>query len=371
MKILALNWQDLTNPLAGGAEVHLEELLRRIAARGHEVTLFCSSYPGASPEETIEGLKIIRRGSRHDFNWLAPFYLRKIVKEQHYDILVEDINKIPFYTPLYLNIPTLVVVPHLFSTTVFREINFLLGMYIYLFEKPLVSVYRQKRFNVISESTKEDIVARGIPPESVSVIHCGIDTREYSFDPSIDKFEKPTVLYLGRIKKYKSIDHMILAFDKVLRRIPDAQMYIVGSGGYTEPLKDLAGKLKIKEKIYFPGFVDSDKKVEFLRRSHVAVYPSLKEGWGLTNIEANACGTAVIAANVPGLKNSVDNNNSGYLYEYGNIGELAEKMEKILTDTEERGRLEKGGLNWAAQFNWDRAAEDFERELEKVVERGK
>ncbi len=371
MKILALNWQDLTNPLAGGAEVHLEELLRRLAAKGHDITLFCSSYLNAAPEETIEGVKIIRRGKRHDFNLIAPFHLRRMVKETHYDVMIEDINKIPFYTPIYLDIPTLVVVPHLFSTTVFREINFLLGLYIYFSEKPLVRIYRRKKFNVISESTKEDIVARGIPADSISVIHCGIDTDEYSFDPSLRKFDRPTILYLGRIKKYKSVDHMILAFAKILDDIPDAQMYIVGSGGYIDPLKELAGKLKIKDKVYFPGFVDSAQKVEYLRRSHVAVYPSLKEGWGLTNIEANACGTAVIAANVPGLKNSVDNDNSGYLYEYGNIDELAQKMKKILTDPEERGRLEKGGLKWAAQFNWDDAADAFEKELEKVIAQGR
>jgi hypothetical protein len=60
LNILALNWQDLTNPMAGGAEVHLEELLRRIAAAGHSVTLFCSNYKGGLSEENIGGLRIIR-----------------------------------------------------------------------------------------------------------------------------------------------------------------------------------------------------------------------------------------------------------------------------------------------------------------------
>ena len=371
MNILALNWQDLTNPLAGGAEVHLEELLRRIAAKGHDVTLFCSSYEGALPEETIQGIKIIRSGSRFNFNWIAPLHLRRLIKENDFDVLIEDINKIPFYTPFYLRIPTLVVVPHLFSTTVFKEINFLLGTYIYLFEKPLVRFYRDYRFNVISESTKEDIVERGIQADNVSVIHCGIESKLYSFDPSIRKYETPTILYLGRIKKYKSVDHLILAFEKVLDKIPDAELHIVGSGDNVDNLKELAGKLKIKDKVHFPGFVSEDEKVNYLRKSHVAVYPSLKEGWGLTNIEANACGTSVIAADVPGLRNSVDNGNSGYLYEYGNITLLSQKLVKILTDTEERSRLEKGGLYWAAQFNWDDAADKFLDELKRTAEKDK
>ncbi|MCP4705802.1 MAG: glycosyltransferase family 4 protein, partial [candidate division Zixibacteria bacterium] len=316
MNILALNWQDISNPLAGGAEVHLEELLRRIVGMGHQVTLFCSGYDGAKPEETIAGVNIIRRGNRFNFNLIAPFHLRKLVKENDFDVLIEDINKIPFYTPFYLNIPTLVVIPHLFSTSVFKEINFLLGLYIYLAEMPLVSVYKGRKFNVISESTAGDMVEKGLPADDVSVIHCGIDNSVYSYDDNVGKFEKPTVLYLGRIKKYKSIDHLLYAFDKVQKNIPDAQLNIVGAGDYLDSLKELASKLKLTDKVSFAGFVSEEKKVEYLRRSHVAVYPSLKEGWGLTNIEANACGTAVIAANSPGLRDSVKDGETGFLYEY-------------------------------------------------------
>ncbi|MCX6825822.1 MAG: glycosyltransferase family 4 protein, partial [candidate division Zixibacteria bacterium] len=199
MNILALNWQDMTNPQAGGAEVHLEELLRRLVGMGHQVTLLCSAYRGSIPEERIRGIRIIRRGNRYNFNWVAPWELRRILRREKYDILIEDINKIPFYTPLYLDIKTLIVVPHLFSTTVFREINFLLGTYIYLCEKPLIYVYRDRKFNVISESTANDISRRGIARSNISIIHCGIDKGTYNYAPSVGKYDKPTILYLGRI----------------------------------------------------------------------------------------------------------------------------------------------------------------------------
>ncbi|MEW5923758.1 MAG: glycosyltransferase family 4 protein [Candidatus Zixiibacteriota bacterium] len=370
MKILALNWQDLTNPLAGGAEVHLEELLKRIVGKGHEVTLFCSGYDSSLPEETIDGIKIIRRGNRYNFNWIAPRSLRRLVREGDFDVMIEDINKIPFYTPLYLKIPTLVVVPHLFSTTVFREINALLGLYIYLFEKPLVPIYKGRKFNVISESTANDIARRGIPKSDISVVHCGIDEIVYNFNPSLRKFEKPTVLYLGRIKKYKAVQHLISAFELVLREIPEAELKIVGAGDYVPRLMALAGKLEIRNKIDFTGFVSQSVKVNYLRRSHVAVLPSSKEGWGLTNIEANACGTAVIAANSPGLRDSVLNDKTGFLYEYGNIKQLAEKLLIILRDDEKRTRMEKGGLEWVKRFNWDDAAEEFLKILEAVAAKG-
>ena len=368
MNILALNWQDISNPLAGGAEVHLEELLRRIVARGHKVTLFCSGYGDAKPEENIEGVYIIRRGNRYNFNLVAPFYLRKLVKNGNFDVLIEDINKIPFYTPLYLNIPTLVVIPHLFSTSVFKEINFLLGLYIYLSEMPLVSVYRGHKFNVISESTASDMIQKGIPSDDISVIHCGIDNSIYSYDSNINKYDEPTIPYLGRIKKYKSIDHLIYAFNKVQKYIPNVRLNIVGSGNYLDSLKELSGKLKLGDKVYFAGYVSVEKKVEYLRKSHVAVYPSLKEGWGLTNIEANACGTGVIAANSPGLRDSVSDGETGFLYDYGNIGQLAEKIEKILQDKNKRTSLEDGGRRWAQKFSWDDAADSFLDLLNSVAD---
>jgi len=365
---LALNWQDLKNPQSGGAEVHLEELLRRIAAKGHSVTLFCSNYPGGAEEETIEGVRIIRAGSRFTFNWIAPSHIRRLIRSGSYDLFLEDINKIPFYTPLYQDLPTLVIVPHLFSTTVFSEINFVLGSYIYLWEIPLTRVYGRKKFCVISDSTKSDMVKRGIPAENIKVIHCGIDAELYNNDRGYAKFDHPSVLYLGRIKKYKSVQDLIEAFTLIRKKVSHARLRVVGSGDYLPHLKALAEKLGLSESVDFPGFVSREDKVALLCRSHVAVYPSLKEGWGLTNIEANSCGTTVVAANTAGLRDSVNDGVSGLLYEYGNIGELAEKVTSVLTDDELRNKLEAGGLKWAAQFNWDHAADEFLALCHEVAE---
>ncbi|MDF1544339.1 MAG: glycosyltransferase family 4 protein [bacterium] len=368
MKILALNWNDLKNPYAGGAEVHLEELLRRLVSFGHEVTLFCSGWSGCKKEETIDGVRIIRRGNRYNFNLIAPLHLRKIARDGNFDLLVEDINKIPFYTPLYLNLKTLVVIPHLFATTVFHEINYILGSYIYLAEKPMVPVYRGCKYNVISESTADDIALRGVPRSDISIIHCGIDSDFYRHDPSLKKYERPTTLYLGRLKKYKSIHHLIVAFSRVKEKLPDAQLMIVGAGDYAEDLKKLTASLRLDDAIEFTGFVSKEDKLDRLRRSHVAVLPSLKEGWGLTNIEANAVGTTVIAANSPGLRDSVSDGHSGLLYEYGDIDQLTEKLYTMLSDSAVRQQLEAGALEWASRFNWDIAARKFEQVINEIAE---
>lgn len=367
MRILALNWQDLKNPQAGGAEVHLEEILKRLVQYGHQVDLLCSNFPGGARTDTTDGISIYRSGSRFNFNWVAPFTMRKLINQNRYDVVIEDINKIPFYSPLYNNLPTLVVIPHLFSDTIFKEINFVLGTYIFLAEKPVTAVYRNRQFMVISKSTAEEVEKRGIPRGNIHVVECGIDKEIYRFDPSIPKFEKPTLLYVGRLKKYKNVELPIRALPIIRKSIPGARLVIIGSGDHQPDLERLAQSLDLGPSVEFKGFIPQAEKIDYLRRAHISVYPSLKEGWGLTNIEANACGTAVLASRVPGLKDSVDEGNSGLLFEFGDAEGFASMAGRMLSDDIFRKGLEMGGLRWAANFSWDKAARATEEILKGIV----
>ena len=138
---------------------------------------------------------------------------------------------------------------------------------------------------------------------------------------------------------------------------------IVGAGDYMENLKAQVSSLELDNSVEFTGFVSKERKLEILRKSHVAVLPSLKEGWGLTNIEANAVGTTVVAADSPGLRDSVSDNVSGLLYKYGDIEEMTDKLMMILQDDSLRKNLEAGALKWSAKFDWDISAKQFEKLL--------
>lgn len=367
MRILALNWQDLKNPQAGGAEVHLEEILKRLVQYGHQVDLLCSNFPGGSKTDVTDCISIYRSGSRFNFNWVAPFAMRRLINKNRYDVVIEDINKIPFYSPLYHNLPTLVVIPHLFSDTIFQEINFVLGTYIFLAEKPVPAVYRSKQFMVISKSTADEVEKRGIPRENIHVVECGIDKEIYRFDPSVPKFDIPTLLYVGRLKKYKNVELPIKALPIIRKSVPNARLVIIGSGDHEPDLERLVQSLDLTKAVEFKGYIPQGEKITYLRRSHVSIYPSLKEGWGLTNIEANACGTAVLASRVPGLKDSVDEGNSGLLFEFGDIDGFAAMAVKMLADEAFRRGLEMGGLRWAANFSWDKTAKSTEDILKRIV----
>jgi glycosyltransferase involved in cell wall biosynthesis len=368
LRILAINWQDQKNPYAGGAEVHLHELLHRLAKWDHKITLLCCTFEGAAAEDNYDGIRIIRHGKRSTFNWSAPKAARRLLERERFDVVIEDINKIPIYAPRFCSRPLLAVVPHLFATTVFHEINPVLASYIYMMEKPVRRYYRDVPFMVISESTRDDLVARGIPKEQIRVVHCGIDHRTYRPDAAHEKFAEPTVTYLGRLKRYKSIDHLFEAVALIQDAFPTLAVEIIGSGDDEDRLRQRAVETGVAHRVRFAGFVASERKVELLRRSWVVVCPSLKEGWGLTNIEANACGTPVVCADVPGLRDSARDGQSALLYPHGDIPALADRWRQVLGDRSVREKLQIGGLEWAENFHWDEAARETELILQQVAQ---
>lgn len=367
MKILVINWQDITNPFGGGAEIHLHHIFKRIAALGNEVTLFCSSYPDAKSDDIIDGIKIIRRGKRNTFNYIVPSFYKRYFKNQGYDIVIDDINKIPFYTPLYVKEKILAISHHFFGKSIFREVNFISGLYVVAAEKLVDYVYKKTPFAVVSQSTLDEFLHRGFNPMLFEIIPNAIE-HEYFPMKVCEKNPFPTITYFGRLKKYKSIDHLLKAFKIVSTEFPQAQLYIIGAGDFRENLEKLAAELGISNQTRFFGYVSDKDKVELMSKSHLVVNTSMKEGWGITNIEANACGTPVLSANVPGLKDSVKVGFSGDLYEYGNINQLAQKIAFFLKDSEYLNRLSKSSVDWARSFSWDSSATKMLNLCERVLQ---
>lgn len=365
MKILLINWGDRKNPFGGGAEIHLEEIFSRIARYGNEIHLLCSAFRGSKKEEVIDDINIMRTGRRATFNFDARnFYLKKLSNEK-FDIIVEDINKLPFYSPLWSKSPVLPVVPHLFGTTVFREASIPLAFYVYLWEKGLLKVYGKLDIEVISESTKEDLVRRGFDGNKVHVIHCGIDHNVYN--PGGSKSATPLIVYVGRIKKYKRVDLPIRAVSILKKDFPDIKLVIVGDGDASAELKKLASKLLKPEDYEFTGFVTMEEKISWMRKAHLVMNTSEKEGWGLTGVEANACGTAVVASDSPGIRDSIIDNYSGILVKHGDCNALANAAASFLNNEKLRKTTEKNALERVKELTWENAAEKTLKLIERIL----
>ena len=366
MHILAFNWQDRTHPQSGGAEVHFHEIFGRIARMGHEVTLVCCGFDGAPPTEELDGIRVIRVGSRNTFNYSMRLWWKREGMAMRPDIVVDDINKIPFFTPRFVKRPILAIIHHFFGDSIFTEAGFLAGTYVKFFEDKVGKAYRDIPIAVVSESTREECLERGLSSKDLSVIYNGIDHTKFPMKVG-PKDDVPRIISFGRLKKYKSIDHIIQAMAVVRETLPEARLDVIGTGdelGNLERLVDFHG---LQDVITFHGFVSEERKAELLASAHVAVNASQKEGWGITNIESNASGTPVISADVPGLHDSVRDGVSGLLYEYGNSEQLAKLITRILVDHPERQRLSEGAVSWASTFTWERSAREMLDLCERTI----
>ena len=366
MRILLVNWNDRENPQAGGAEIHLHEIFGRLARAGHQIDLVVSGWPGASAQATVDGMRVHRVGGRNSFALLGRGAARRLLATNPYDIVVEDINKLPLFLASATRLPFCVIVPHLFGTTVFAETNPVVASVVWTAELPIPWAYRRAAFHAISDSTKADLVARGVPADRVAVIYPGVDAHWYCPDASVRRAPVPTFLYVGRLKRYKGVEYALRAVAAARARGTDLRLDIAGKGDDRPRLEALARDLGLGAAARFLGFVADEEKRRLLRESWAVVFPSPKEGWGITNVEAAACGTPAVASDSPGLRESVRDGETGYLVPHGDVPVLTERLMALANDPPQVERLGRAGRRFAEGLTWDRAAEETGRHLERT-----
>lgn len=362
MKILFFNWRDITSPSAGGAEVYLHEIAKSLSNE-HEVVLCCGRYKGCRTEDEIDGIRIIRRGGKFSVYLYAIFeYLLRLRKE-NYDIIVDSVNGVPFFTPLFVRKPKIAIIHHLVKKEIFfRELPFPFAVVAWIAERVLPFLYHRVAVVTVSSSSREELVEFGIPKDNTHIIYSAI--AHSALYPGV-KSEKPLIVYVGRVKQYKRLDHLLAAFRVVRREISETELMIAGRGNYDE-LRKVIEVSEFGPYITLVGGVSEEEKVQILNKAWVFVTPSMKEGWGISIIEANACGTPAIAYDVPGLRDSIKDGETGLLVPDGNIELLAKAIVKLLSNSELRARLSGNALEWSSSFSWDKSAEDFTKILDEV-----
>jgi len=256
------------------------------------------------------------------------------------------------------------LVPHLFGGTAFQELAAPLAAAVWLAERPLGRAYRGVPFEAISASTAADLAERGIPRSAVEVIYPGIDTVSYT-PCAAERAPTPVFAYLGRLKRYKGVHHVIQAFAAMGHT--DARLEIAGAGDYRPSLERLAASLDLGERVRFLGRVSEEEKLRLLRRAWALVFASPKEGWGITNLEAASCGTPVVASNSPGIRESVRDGETGYLVAHGDVGAMASAMGRIAGDASLVAQLGTHARRFAETFTWERAANETATHLYRVL----
>ena len=364
-RIVVLNERDLENPLAGGAEIHVFEIFRRLVERGHAVRLLAASFPGSAAAVTMQGIEVQRLGDRYRYYGQVPFALRRTLAARPADVVVDVLNKFPFFTPWVADVPCCAIVHHLFGATAFRQVAFPFAVATTLAEKLIPFAHRHTPILAISESTRADLVARGIRADHVTVVPPGLDLDAYTPGPLAGR--APSIVWIGRLERYKRVDVMIDALAEVRRAVPAARLTIIGSGQARDALEELVRRRGLGDAVEFSGYIAEAEKIRHLQRAALLVNTSEKEGFGLTTIEANACGTPNVSTDVPGFRDSVCDGETGILVPFGDVAALARAVVRVLTDEPLRTRLITNGLAWAARFSWERAANATEDVIEHAI----
>ena len=368
MRILIFSWKDKNHPWAGGSEVNMHEQAKRWIECGHEVTLFTSKPRGAKSRDNIEGVAVYRAGRRITPFLLAPLFYLAVLRKRA-DVILDIINGIPFFTPLYARQPLVALIHHVHRDMFVPELGPVLGRIGIVIERYLVPLlYRHKPVVCVSKSTAheiENMLFRGKAID-LRVIYNGIDPSLYSPGDS-EKLERPTILYLGRLKPYKQLPRLIRMMPQVRRRVPDTELLIAGAG---EAILEAKAEVKLQEADDYVRFlwqVTDEEKIDLYRQAWVMATASTIEGWGLTVIEANACGTPAVAFNVPGLNEAIVHGETGMLA--NDDEEFVQHLVAILTDALLRKRLAANAVEWSNSFSWDVTAGQTLETLEEAVER--
>jgi len=364
MNVLVLHWRDIKNPSAGGSENVLHKILKEMVKLGFNVIMISSKFIGCKDQEIIDGIKIVRLGSKYSVYILAAlyyiFYLRRKV-----NLVLDSITGIPWFTPLYVKKSKIALIYHLGKKETFfielpnmaKIFGYILAVVALIAESLIPILYKNVPFITFSEDTKNDLTHFGIPRKHIFVVQEGIDISHYKPCDFKDNF--PHIIYVGRLVKNKGVDILIKSLKLVVRIFPNVKLSIVGRGYFENNLRKLVKNLELEDNVVFHGYISESKKVKLLQRAHILVMPSLREGWATPVIEANACGTPAIGTNVRGVKSAIIDGVTGFLVPYGDIKELADKIIILLSKREFRQKIARNAIYWAKNFDQEIMIQKF------------
>jgi glycosyltransferase involved in cell wall biosynthesis len=304
------------------------------------------------------------------FGLRVPGVFRRRWPREHFDVIVEDLNKVPVFLPLLTKTPMVLLVHHLFGSTAFQSASFPVAAATWLLERPVPRAYRSCAVVAVSESTAEDLRQRGLEDGGISIVPNGVDLETYSPDPGVVRSQDPTLLYLGRLKRYKRVDLILKAVAGLKARVEGLRFLVAGTGSEEERLKHLSSSLGLGETVRFLGYVSEEEKIRLLRTSWVHVLTSPKEGWGISALEAAACGTPTVASDSPGLRDAVQDGETGVLVPHGSVESLVSALENLIESNVRRKEMGEKARCFAEAYSWERSARQMLAILEDRVAQG-
>ncbi|OGM08103.1 hypothetical protein A2159_01575, partial [Candidatus Woesebacteria bacterium RBG_13_34_9] len=309
----------------------------------------------------------IRKGNLVSMYFYAPLYYWSLKRKP--DLVIDCSNTIYWQTPLWALKSKKVAYLNQLAKEVFDyEFPKYLAVFGKILEKVQYFTYKTTPFFCYSQSTKEDLVSMGIPEKNISIFPLGIDHSRYV--PG-RKSKSPLFVCVSRLVRMKRIDLVIRAMKLVRQKYKNTKLIIIGYGYQRKELELLRNKLELQknvlfhdENILFFNYDPKDVKVKAMQTAWAHIFPSVKEGWGMTVTESAACRTPTIATNVSGLKDSVISEKTGIMISANpSEQELVKAMIRIIKDHSLREKLAKNSRIRSKEFTWEKSYKDFETKI--------
>jgi len=364
MRVAFLTWRDSTHPDGGGSEVFVEQVARGLVSRGHHVTIVCARHPGSTAAADLDGVRLVRMGGRltvypRGLLWLAR-------RGRRVDVVVDVINGLPFGTPLVRRRGIVALVHHVHQRQwqiIYPGLWGRVGWFVEHRLTPLL--YRRRPHLTVSEASRGDLAAIGIPASRTTVVRNGVAT---SPSPG-ERARTPRICVLARLVPHKQIEHAFGALEQLRHELPDLHLDVVGDGWWREELERDVDRRGLAGAVTLHGHVSDAERDRLLAEAWLMLLPSVKEGWGLAVLEAAVQGTPTVAYRYAGgPTESVVDGVTGLLAD--DQPELVEQTRRLLSDRALRERMGAAAAARASEFDWSVTTASVERVLLEAASEG-
>lgn len=368
MKIQIVSWRDPLNPKAGGAEVCLVEIARRLTSRfGHEVEWFAPDFPGGGQKAEHEGIAIERKGR---FTTVHANVVRRFfgARKQTADLYLEDYHGLTLGLAWVLRKPHVIFVHEVAGTIWLSMWRFPISWAGYGLEKITLRLLQRTHFIAVSESTRRDLIAHGIRAEQITTVSEGSDLPRV--DHPIPRRERPQqFVFLGRVCKMKRVDLLLEAFARHRDQHPESRLVLAGTvdEDFRRDLDAIATREKLGASIEIRGRVSVEEKRSLLASSLALVSCSMHEGFGLVVVEANSQGTPALTFDVRGYRDLIVSGTNGFMVAFPDVSALGRLMSDVVElDAKRFDELAERSREESGRYSWDKTAEDVERVLRRA-----
>jgi glycosyltransferase involved in cell wall biosynthesis len=356
LHIVFLNWRDTTNPEGGGSERYVENVAHGLVEAGHRVTIVCAAHDRAPADEVRDGVRFVRRGSKVGVYPAAAWALlsRRLGA---YDAVVDVQNGVPFLSRLVTRKPVVVLVHHVHREqwpVVYGRRAAAVGWWVESRLAPFV--YRRSPYVAVSEATRRELGNLGVDDRRITVVHNGTET----VPPlPVARARRGSLVAVGRLVPHKRVEHALASVKALRREFPDVTLTVVGDGWWADQLHVRAAQEGVTDLVTFTGFVDDTTKHRILSESQIHLMPSLKEGWGISVMEAASHGVPTVAyRSAGGVSESVLDGMTGLLVADDQMAFTA-AIRRLLMDDELRAELGEAAQLRAVTFTWEQTAKSF------------